>query len=78
MIEVFITFVVVAIIFVFFLRFLGWMITPFIGNIIAGGALYWFVDAFIFHLPWSFLDAVIVAIFGVPGTVAIWICRWLF
>lgn len=76
--EVLITFVVIAVIAVFIIRMLGWAIAPFIGNIFAGGALYWIIDAFIFRLPWNFIDAVIVALFGIPGTIVIAIFRGLF
>lgn len=76
--EVLLTFIVIAVIAIFIIRMLGWALAPFIGNIIAGGALYWLIDAFVFNLPWSFLDAVIVAFFGVPGTIVIAIFRGLF
>ncbi len=78
MIEAIITFLVIGAIVVFIVRFLGWMVTPFIGNILTGGILYWFIDAFLFSLPWSFLDAMLVALFGVPGTIVIALFRGIF
>lgn len=34
------------------------------------GMLYFFLDAFhLVHMDWSFFDAVVVALFGVPGTI---------
>lgn len=77
MIEVLITFVVVAVIAIFILRILGWVIAPFIGNIIAGGLLYWAIDAFLIPMKYSFLDAVVVAFFGVPGTLVLALLNWL-
>ena len=65
-----ITFVVVAIIAILIFRVLGWALAPFIGNIIAGGLLYWLIDAMLMKLP--------VALFGIPGTIVIAICRALF
>ncbi|MDU3214314.1 MAG: ABC transporter permease [Negativicoccus succinicivorans] len=73
-----ITFVVVAIIAILIFRVLGWALAPFIGNIIAGGLLYWLIDAMLMKFPWTFLDAIIVALFGIPGTIVIAICRALF
>lgn len=79
MLEVGIVFLVVAVIVVMIAKFLGWALRPFIGNIIAGGVVYWLIDALgMVALPWSVLDAVIVAFFGVPGTIAIAICRAIF
>ena len=50
--------------------FIGCAVAPFLGNIIAGGMLYFFIDAFhIVPMDWSFFDAVVVALFGVPGTI---------
>ena len=47
-------------------------IVPFLGNIIMCGALYLFLDAFhIVTLDWSFFDAIVVAVFGVPGTISL-------
>ncbi|MCI5836350.1 MAG: ABC transporter permease [Veillonellaceae bacterium] len=72
------TFIVIAVVAVLVVRFLGWALAPFIGNIIAGGLLYWLIDALLMRLPWTMLDAIIVALFGVPGTIAIAIFRALF
>lgn len=46
-----------------------------IGNIFIGGILYYLIDALrIVPMPWSFLDIVIIAFFGTPGTIflALW------
>lgn len=72
------TFIVIAVVAVLVVRFLGWALAPFIGNIIAGGLLYWLIDALLMRLPWTMLDAIIVALFGVPGTIAVAIFRALF
>lgn len=77
MMEVLITFIVVAVIAIFILRILGWVIGPFIGNIIAGGLLYWVIDAFLIPMKYGFLDAIIVAFFGVPGTLFLAFWTWL-
>lgn len=51
-------------------KFIGCAVAPFLGNIVAGGMLYFFRDAFhLVHMDWSFFDAVVVALFGVPGTI---------
>lgn len=76
--AVVLTFIVVAVVAVLVVRFLGRALAPFIGNIIAGGLLYWLIDALLMRLPWSMLDAIIVALFGAPGTIVIAICRALF
>jgi len=57
------------------IKFIGCAIAPFMGNILAGGILYVLIDAFeIVKLDWSFFDAVVVAVFGIPGTIflAVW------
>lgn len=64
---------VIVFLFVFaalLVKFIGCAVAPFLGNIIAGGMLYFFIDAFhIVPMDWSFFDAVVVALFGVPGTI---------
>lgn len=68
-------FLIVVLLMFFLLKFLGWALAPFMGNIVAGGILYFLIDAFrIVTLDWSFFDAVVVAVFGVPGTLflAVW------
>ena len=68
-------FVFLAVLMYFTIKCIGCAIAPFMGNIIAGGILYILIDSFhIVKMDWSLFDAVIVAIFGVPGTIflAIW------
>lgn len=68
-------FLIAAVLILLLVKFIGCAIAPFLGNIVLGGALYLFLDAFhIVKLDWSFFDAVVVAVFGVPGTIflAIW------
>lgn len=50
-----------------------------LGNIICGGAIYWFLDAFhIVAMRWTLLDGIIVALLGIPGTLLIALYRLLF
>lgn len=68
-------FIFLAALMLFAVKFIGCAIAPFMGNIVAGGILYFFIDAFhIVHMDWSLFDAFIVALFGVPGTIflALW------
>lgn len=68
-------FLIAAAVILLLVKFIGCAIAPFLGNIVLGGALYLFLDAFhIVTLDWSFFDAVVVAVFGVPGTIflALW------
>ena len=51
-------FVFAALLVLLLVKFIGCAVAPFLGNIIAGGMLYFFIDAF--H---------IVPLFGVPGTI---------
>lgn len=79
MLEIGVVFLITAAIMIMIAKFLGWALSPFIGNIIAGGVVYWLIDALgLVALPWSVLDAIIVAFFGVPGTIVIAICRAIF
>ena len=40
-----------------------------LGNIIMGGVLFWLLNAFgITHMVWNTTHGIIVALFGVPGT----------
>lgn len=68
-------FVLIALLLILAVKLIGCAILPFMGNIIAGGILYMLIDAFhIVKMDWSLFDAVVVALFGVPGTIflAIW------
>lgn len=70
-----IAFLIVALLMYFLIKFIGCALAPFMGNIVAGGILYLLIDAFgLVTLDWSFFDAVVVAVFGVPGTLvlAVW------
>lgn len=70
-----IPFLIAAALILLLVKFIGCAIAPFLGNIVMGGALYFFLDAFhIVKLDWGFFDALIVAVFGVPGTIflAVW------
>ena len=72
--------VITAIICVFILcKFLSCAVFPLVGNIIAGGILYYILDAFsIIQMHWSVFDAIVIAIFGVPGTIFIALLRLFF
>ena len=72
--------VITAIICVFILcKFLSCAVFPLVGNIIAGGILYYILDAFsIIQMQWSVFDAIVIAIFGIPGTVFIALLRLFF
>ena len=51
-------------------KFLSCAVFPLLGNIILGGLLYYVINLLhIVHMPWSFFDIVVIAIFGIPGTV---------
>lgn len=46
------------------------MVKGIITNIIMGGALYFFLDAFnIVKMSWSIMDGIVVALLGIPGTI---------
>ena len=45
---------------------------------IATGAGMTLLCTMLMKLPWTFWDAIIVALFGIPGTIVIAICRALF
>ena len=50
-------------------KFLSCAVFPLLGNIILGGLLYYVINLLhIVHMPWSFFDIVVIAIFGIPGT----------
>ena len=70
--------VITAIICVFILcKFLSCAVFPLVGNIIAGGILYYILDAFsIIQMQWSVFD--VIAIFGIPGTIFIALLRLFF
>ncbi len=77
--EVGLVFLITAVIVILIAKFLGWALRPFIGNIIAGGIAYWLIDALgLVALPWSLLDVLIVAFFGMPGTIVIALWRAIF
>lgn len=77
--EIGIVFLVTAAVVIGIIKVIGWALSPFIGNILVGGVLYWLIDALgIVALPWSWLDALIVAFFGVPGTLCIAVWRAIF
>ena len=62
--------VITALIVILVIKAIGCAIMPFVTNIIAGGALYWLLDAFhIVKMNWSTVDAVVIALLGIPGTV---------
>lgn len=65
-----------AIVGIYILRkFLSCGIFTLIGNIIIGGILYYLIDALhIVRMSWSFIDWIIIAFFGTPGTIflALW------
>lgn len=71
---------ITAIICVFILcKFLSCAVFPLVGNIIAGGILYYILDAFsIIPMQWSVFDAIVIAIFGIPGTIFIALLRLFF
>jgi hypothetical protein len=57
---------------IFALLMLKKFVKGIIMNIIMGGALYYFLDAFdIVHMDWSVMDGIIVALFGIPGTILV-------
>lgn len=63
-------FVLAAGLLLLLVKLIGCAIAPFLSNIIAGGILYFFLDAFhIIPMDWSLFDALVVALFGVPGTI---------
>ena len=72
--------IITSIIFILiFWKFLSCAIFPLLGNIIAGGILYYLLDALqIVHMHWSTFDIVIVAIFGIPGTIFLALLRLFF
>ena len=66
-----------AVIVILVVKLIGCAVMPFISNIIAGGALYWLLDAVsIVKMHWSVTDALIIAVFGVPGTVVLALYRF--
>ena len=71
---------ITAIICVFILcKFLSCAVLPLIGNIIAVGILYYILDAgSIIQMQWSVFDAIVIAIFGIPGTIFIALLRLFF
>lgn len=72
--------IITAVICVFiFSKFLSLAVFPLVGNIIAGGILYYILDAFsIIPMQWSVFDAIVIAIFGIPGTIFIALLRLFF
>lgn len=51
-------------------KFLSCAVFPLLGNIILGGLLYYVINLLhIVHMQWSFFDIIVIAIFGIPGTV---------
>ncbi len=62
-----------------FWKFLSCAVFPLIGNIIAGGILYYALDALqVVRMHWSVFDAIVVAIFGIPGTIFLALLRFFF
>ena len=60
-------------------KFLSCAVFPLLGNIILGGLLYYVINLLhIVHMPWSFFDIVVIAIFGIPGTVFLAIFHFFF
>ena len=55
------------------------LITSAICIFILGGLLYYVINLLhIVHMPWSFFDIVVIAIFGIPGTVFLAIFHFFF
>ena len=60
-------------------KFLSCAVFPLLGNIILGGLLYYVINLLhIVHMQWSFFDIVVIAIFGIPGTVFLAIFHFFF
>lgn len=75
-----ITGIITAAVCIFLLwKFLSCAVFPLLGNIILGGLLYYIIDLLqIVHMPWNFFDIVIIAIFGIPGTIFLALFRFFF
>lgn len=60
-------------------KFLSCAVFPLLGNIILGGILYYLIDWLeLVRLTWSLFDIIVVAIFGVPGTIFLAVFHFLF
>ncbi len=59
-----------AIVIVIALFLFAGFVKKIVGNIIMGGILFWLLNSFgITHMVWNTLNGIIVALFGVPGTI---------
>ncbi len=53
------------------------MVKKLIGNIIMGGVLFWLLNTLgITHMVWNTVNGIVVALFGVPGTIILAIINW--
>ena len=53
------------------------MVKKLIGNIIMGGVLFWLLNTLgINHMVWNTVNGIVVALFGVPGTIILAIINW--
>ena len=60
--------IIVVIAFLLFAKF----VKKIIGNIVMGGLLFWLLNTLgITHMVWNTVQGMIVALFGVPGTVVL-------
>ncbi len=60
-------------------KFLSGAVFPVLGTSILGGLLYYVINLLhIVHMQWSFFDIVVIAIFGIPGTVFLAIFHFFF
>ena len=66
--------IIVALAFFLFAKF----VKKIIGNIIMGGVLFWLLNTLgITHMVWDTMNGIIVALFGVPGTLILAVCNVL-
>ncbi len=57
--------IIVVLAFLLFAKF----VKKIIGNIIMGGVLFWLLNTLgITHMVWDTMNGIIVALFGIPGT----------
>lgn len=67
-----------AIVIVIALFLFAGFVKKIVGNIIMGGILFWLLNSFgITHMVWNTLNGIIVALFGVPGTLVLAILDFL-